>query len=59
LATRAPSLGNIWQILLSSTKHGVLIIGRNGIAVAHGDIGLSLDDAQTLLGAIQDGAASS
>jgi hypothetical protein len=37
-----------------SGQHRVLIIGRNGSAVAHGDIGLSLDDAQTLLGAIQD-----
>ncbi len=37
-----------------SGQHRVLIIGRNGSAVAHGDMGLSLDDAQTLLGAIQD-----
>src|ERR1017187_6467350 len=37
-----------------SGQHRVLIIGRNGSAVGHGDIGLSLDDAQTLLGAIQD-----
>jgi hypothetical protein len=36
-----------------SGHHRVLIIGRNGSAVVHGDIGLSLDDAQTLLGAIQ------
>ena len=37
-----------------SGQHRVLIIGRNDSAVVHGDIGLSLDDAQTLLGAIQD-----
>ena len=37
-----------------SGQHRVLIIGRNGSAAVHGDIGLSLDDAQTLLGAIQD-----
>ena len=37
-----------------SGQHRVLIIGRNGSAVVHGDIGLSLDDAQTLPERVND-----